>query len=267
MPVGNANPERPAPASSQRGSRALRKADRLARLGQVDEAIHVVEEAMRAGADRYTCFLRLARLYRTQQHLAQALLAAETAIAECPDRVSAREALIALHLEARDYARAAQASQELLRLAPRHLAARDALGAAYIGMGDVQAAVRVANDLIRLDPQDPAHRFKKALLCQHQGAVRLAVIEFQRVLEMAPEEEMAAGAREHLEALDSFQIGQIIALSEVDAGFRLRLLQDLDQAVEERGYFLSDAGRRALGEWCSQTLERTQPLAHLHIYH
>ncbi|HSV74502.1 MAG TPA: tetratricopeptide repeat protein [Chthonomonadales bacterium] len=267
MPFGNANPGRTAASSSHRGIRALRKADRLARLGHVDEAIDVVQEAMRNGADRYTCFLRLARLYRTQQQFTRALSAAETAIAEFPERISAREALIALHLEARDYASAAHASQELLRVAPRHLPARDALGAAYIGMGDVQAAVRVANDLIRLDPQDPAHRFKKALLCQHQGAVRLAVIEFQRVLQMAPEEDMADGAREQLEALDGFQIGQIVALCEVDAGFRVRLLQDLDQAVEERGFFLSDAGRRALSDWCCEALERAQHLAHLRVYH
>jgi tetratricopeptide (TPR) repeat protein len=267
MTIHSTNAQRGSIKQTQRAARALQQAEQLAERGQVSEAIRSVEQAIRLGADRYTCYLRLARLYQAGQQWEEAVCAAEMAIAEHPGKLSAREAIIALYLEAGEYQRAVEASKALLKLAPRHLPARDALGAAYIGLGDVLAAVRVANDLIRLNPYDPAHRFKKALLCQHQGEVRMAVEEFQRVLDISSDPEMTQNAREQLEVLDSIQLNAIIVLSEEDPIFRVKLQRDPDMSVEERGFYLSDAGRQFLRDWISRRLPEQEEDCRPRLYH
>lgn len=238
----------------RRAMREIRRAERYAAQGDVPQAIQSLVEAIHLGADRYTCFLRLARLYQTRQQWPEAVNAAERAIAENPGKLTAREAIITFHLENRDYPRAIDASKALLKIAPRHVPARDALGAAYLGMGDVDAAMRVANDLIRIDPSSPTHRFTKAHLCQHRGEVRMAVEEFQRVVALAPESETADAAREQLEALDAYQLNQILTLACDDSVFRAKLGQDSDSATSEKGFNLSETGKDALRDMVSDGL-------------
>jgi tetratricopeptide (TPR) repeat protein len=268
MPTGDPNPPRRHEIDrsdnnpvrdKRRALREIRRAEQFAAQGDVPEAIRSLEEALHLGADRYTCFLRLARLYQTRQQWPEAVRAAERAIAEDPGKLTAREAIISFHLENRDYERAIDASKALLKIAPRHVPARDALGAAYLGLGDVDAAMRVANDLIRLDPASPAHRFTKAHLCQHRGEVRMAVEEFQRVVALAPESDAAEAAREQLDALDAFQLNQILTLACDDSIFRAKLEQDSDAATAERGFCLSDSGRDALRDLVSDGLPTFGP--------
>lgn len=266
MPMSEPSPGRRPTTEVQRANREMRRAERLARNGQVPEAIESLLQALQYGADRYTCYLRLARLYQMRRQWPQAVHAAEMAIEVSPDKITAREAVIALYLECRDYTRAIEASIALLKLAPRHVPARDALGAAYIGLGDVEAAMRVANDLIRMDPTNPTHRFTKAHLCQHRGEIRLAVDEFERVIQFAPDTELAESARDQLDVLDSFQINQILLLATEDAVFRARLVQDPDFAPVERGYYLSETGRHALHELIGQGLDEITPSARPNLY-
>ncbi len=280
MPIGQPNPPRrqtvalPAaqPAVStardkQRALREIRRAEQCAAKGDLTQAIRSLETALNLGADRYTCYLRLARLYQTRQQWRQAVNAAEQAIAEDPKKLTAREAIITFHLESRDYERAVDASKALLKISPRHVPARDALGAAYLGMGDVDAAMRVANDLIRLDPTSPAHRFTKAHLCQHRGEIRMAVEQFQRVLILSPESDAADSAREQLENLDAFQLNQILTLACDDSIFRARLEQGIDGAVFEKGFCLSDEGKEALRDMVSDGLPILGEPSRPSLYH
>lgn len=226
----------------------MRKAERLAERGNVDEALATLDYAISLGADPYTCYLRQARLHQAQRHFGDAITAAEKAIAEQPERLSAREAIIALHLEARDYGRAIVASKALLKISPRHVPAHDALGAAYIGLGDTPAAIRVANELIRIDPNSPSHRFTKAHLAQHLDDIPTAVEEFQLVCELAPDSDLAENAMEQLQTLDAHQLHQVMTLAVEDTMFRCKLLRDCEDAVEERGYALSEIGKQMLHE-------------------
>jgi tetratricopeptide (TPR) repeat protein len=267
MNTPSQQPDRRPAGERQKAIREIRRAERFAQKGQVTEAIASLEQAIRFGADRYTCYLRLARLHQARRQLSEALSAAHKAIAENPRKLSAREAVIALYLESKDYAGAVAASKDLLKLSPRHVPARDALGAAYIGLGDVEAAMRVANDLIRLDPASPSHRFTKAHLCQHKGEIRMAIQEFERVVEMAPESDLAETAREHIEALDTFQLNQILTLVMEDAVFRARVLRDADQAITDRGYYLSQLGRETLTELAEQGLADLDAPCRPTLYH
>jgi len=267
MPTSEPDPERRPVSRAQRAVREMRRAEHFAERGQVAEAIQSLHQAIQFGADRYTCYLRMARLYQTRQQWEEAVSAAEKAIAEDPHQLPAREAVIALYLEARDYARAAEASKALLKLAPRHVPARDALGAAYIGLGDVAAAIRVANDLIRLDPNNPAHHLTKALLCQHGGEVGLAVEELERVLEMAEDNELAESAREQLDVLDSFQLASIVTLALEDTVFRTKLIRDPESAAAERGFRLSEWGLQRLQEVAAQDLTEMEVHCRPGLYH
>lgn len=137
-------------------------------------------------------------------------------------------------------------AQEALRRNPNHIPAYDALGSAYFQRGDVEATLRVLASLIRLDPMNPGYRFKKALLCQHQGEIALAVEEFIEVCEMDPEGPYAMPARESLHTLDMFQLQQIFILTMDDTMFRTQVLRDPQNAVEERGFLLSPFGNHML---------------------
>jgi tetratricopeptide (TPR) repeat protein len=226
----------------------VRRAERLAEKGDFAEAIATLEHAISLGADAYTCYLRQARLYQAHRQFCEAVSAAEKAIAVQPNRLSAREAIIALHLESRDYGRAISASKALLKISPRHVPAHDALGAAYIGLGDTAAAIRVANELIRIDPTSPSHRFTKAHLAQHLDDLPTAVEEFQRVVELAPDSDLAENAQEQLQTLDAHQLHQVMTLAVEDTLFRAKLLRDCEEAVMERGYALSEIGKQLLHE-------------------
>lgn len=273
MPTGQPNSEGHAaasaeqPAAPRRAVREIRRAEQLAERGQIPEAIETLRQALRLGADRYTCLLRMARLYQSRKQLPEAVSAAEQAIAENPGRLSAREAVIAFHLEARDYERAVEASKALLKLSPRHIPARDALGAAYIGLGDLDAAMRVINELIRIDPTSPSHRFTRAHLAQHRGEVGLAVEEFERVLSLADEGELADAARDQLATLDSMQIEQILALASEDTIFRVKLLREAAEAAAERGFCLSSSGSETLEDIVSDSLADLDAPCRPTLYH
>jgi tetratricopeptide (TPR) repeat protein len=256
----------PVVRDKRRALREIRRAEQYAAQGDLPQAIRSLEEALHLGADRYTCYLRLARLYQTRQQWPEAVSAAERAIEVEPAKLTAREAIITFHLENRDYERAIAASKALLKIAPRHVPARDALGAAYLGLGDLDAAMRVANDLIRIDPSSPSHRFTRAHLCQHRGEVRMAVEEFQRVIELSPDSEAADAARDQLESLDAFQLNQILTLACDDSVFRVKLEQDADNAIGEKGFSLSDAGRDALRDMVSDGLPSFGPTPRPSLY-
>ena len=159
---------------------------------------------------------------------------------------------MSLALERGDFPHAISTGRAILKAWPRHIGALDTLGAAYVQSGDVAAALRVANALIRIDPDAPVHHFKKALLCQHQSNVSQAVLEFTQAILLDPNGEHADDAREALENLDTYQLNQIVTLAIEDTVFRVKLTRDAVEAVEERGFFLSETGKQILNELSSR---------------
>jgi tetratricopeptide (TPR) repeat protein len=157
-------------------------------------------------------------------------------------------------LEMGDCERAIAVSRHLLKSWPGLISAHNTLGAAYVQMGDVDAALRIANALIRLDPETAVHHFKKAILCQHQGEVGLAVQEFTQAILLAPHGPCADAAREALENLDSFQLNLIVTLAIEDGTFRRKLTRDAVGAVTERGFCLSETGKQILVDLSSRIL-------------
>lgn len=245
----------------------MKRAARLAERGRVQEAVATLDAAIAHGADPYTCYLQQSRIYQAERQWVEAMHAARKAVDENPAAVSAREAVIALLLETQDYHGAVDASKALIRIAPRYLPARDALGAAYVGLGDVPSAVRVANDMIRIDPNGAPHHFKKGLLCEYQGQNSLAIEEFARVADMAADPDLRHSAEEHLQALESTQASDIVALAVDDVVFRTALLQDAREAAMSRGFNMSETGWDALEDLVETFLAEIPPEWRPNLYH
>jgi tetratricopeptide (TPR) repeat protein len=226
----------------------VRRAERQARQGRRTQAVISLENAILAGADPYGCRLRIADLYRTMEEWNAALGAAEEAAALQPERQAAYELLMTIAIEAGDTERILAASNALIRLSPRHLLAFAAQSNAYLQLGDIDAAMRVTNNLIRLDPHTAAHRFRKAMMCQHKGEIGLAVQELVIALQLEPEGPYAEAAHDALQMLDLLQIDQIMTLASEDSVFRTKFLREPNATASEKGFVLSEHGTHLLRE-------------------
>ena len=116
--------------------------------------------------------------------------------------------------------------------------------------GDILAALRITNDMIRMDPASAEHHYNKALLCQHQSEIELAVNEFMHAIWLEPDGPYSDYARNSLEDLDVFQLNQIAILANEDIVFRTKLSRNCQEAVLERGFALSPIGEQLLREYC-----------------
>ena len=137
----------------------------------------------------------------------------------------------------------------------------------YLKKGDIANALRVANTLIRLEPEAAVHHFNKALLCQHQNEIELAVYEFMQAIFLDPEGPYSDPARNFLEDLDMMQLNQIITLSMEDLVFRTKLMRNSSAAAIERGFALSPLGEHMLEQFCEETLPDSPSPARVSRYH
>jgi len=228
--------------------RLVRRAERFAKQGRSNQAVISLENAIAAGADPYGCRLRIANIYRTMEVWNDAFAAAEEAAALEPHRQAAYELLMTIAIEAGNSERVIFASNALIRLMPRHLLAYSAQSNAYIQQGDIDAAMRVTTTMIRLDPHTAAHRFRKAMLCQHKGEVGLAVHELAIALSLEPLGPYAEAASDALQMLDLMQIEQIMVLAGEDSVFRIKFQREPNETARERGFILSESGENLLRE-------------------
>lgn len=215
-------------------------------MGDSEAAVATLRKALRSTGDKTHVYIELADLYRGQRKPDLAIEAMRKAIKRRPNDVQAREILLEILLETGRFDDCIEESKALLRLSPKSLSARDVLSIAYIQKDMIERALQVTNEMINLDPSSPANHFKKALLYQQKGDVGNAIHEFTRVLEMNPDDEMAEGAQQAIEALDSFQIRHIVMLAVEDFIFRAKLARDPESAALERGFYLSYSGMNML---------------------
>jgi tetratricopeptide (TPR) repeat protein len=252
-----------------RASRAMQKAEDLFAQGRLSEAIRSLKSAIRFGADPAACYLQLASLYHIQQKIHEALDAASKAVDFAPDNVTAWEALVGLYMENRDYVHAIDAGRELLKRAPHHIPTRDMLHSAYVNLGNMEAAMRVVNEQIRIDPSNPNHHYSRAMLYMHTDEIGMAIEEFERTAQMTNDEELLDAVYQQIEALDMFQIEKIVILAVEDDIFRAKLSRNLSEAIQEKGFTLSEDGIDHLTALCSQGLTdvRMDGYPRSYLYH
>lgn len=247
----------PIPRGGRAASGALRRATNMLRRGRYEEALTTLDQALTLGADPYDCYIRKAEAYQSMGMHEQALSEAAKAAEVHPTALRAHETMATIHLKMGDFTAAIDSIRTLLKLVPRSVTARSALSLAYVGTGDFEAALRVTSEMIRLDPADPIHRLKRAAILEHLGDVRHALLDLEEALELLDDPALALDVRQHIETLDTLEIGRVLALAEEDVIFRVQLQRDAARAVADRGYALSPWGLARL-EDAMEEFGRTQ---------
>lgn len=224
-----------------RARRLARRAEVLAREGRVDEAIVYQAELVDLRPDDAGAILRLGLLYREARRFDAAVTAFRHAARLSPNFCDPREALIETLLDACLYDEAIAEGRALLRVSPRNVFARDVLSIAYLHTGQADKALHMATEMTRLDPLNPGHHFKRALLLQQRGNLGDAVSEYTRTRDLAmPDTEIHFDAVNALDALDEYQLHQILLLATEDWHFNHQLRMDAPEAIRTRGFILSD---------------------------
>ena len=230
-----------------RARRLARRAETLASAGRTAEAIACQSEVATLRPADPIAFFRLGLLYREARRTDQAVHALRQASTLSPADRDPREALTETLVEASRYEEAVTEARALLKLVPRSLFARDALSVSYLQLGKLDKALQVTGEMVWLEPLNPGHHFRRGLLFQQQGNLSAAVGEYSRALDMShPESDIYEDAEESLEILDDGQTRQILLLASEDRLFLLKLRRDLTEAVQERGFSLSEEGMARL---------------------
>jgi tetratricopeptide (TPR) repeat protein len=235
--------------------RWLHKADALVASGRVDEAVAQLRTLVHALPDSTRGYLRLANLLRERRRAGEAREILETAVAHFPDCPVSREALAEICMES--------------ELKPRSIYARDLLSTVYLHQGQYERALRFTDQMVRLDPSEPTHHFKRGVVLQQAGLLAPSCRAFQRTLDLTPghDDELHEACRMAIDLLERYQIRQILLLALEDVLFRLRLLRDPQQAVEMRGFFLSETALAVLTAQLSFPIPVAQPGWRHYRYH
>ncbi len=142
------------------------------------------------------------------------------------------------------------------------------LAAAYEQTGDLETALERARAYALAAYLDPHAHYHLATLEHRTGDVREAMDRYQLALALAgPDGELAGAASDGLRALDALQLRQITALAASDAAFRLLLSRDPREALDSRGFQLSDEGFALLSTMDLEALVRSGIGRHGHGYH
>ena len=132
------------------------------------------------------------------------------AIQANPSDIAALQELGDLYFTARDYQTAAQWEQKILDIAPDDVTAHLALGAAQYNLGNSADAESHWRRVIELDPSDT-----DALVEAHYDLgfmyfsanppdVDKTIVEWQRVIDLAPDSDIAQTVAAHLETLEQW---------------------------------------------------------------
>jgi len=226
-----------------RARRLAKRAESLAGEGRFDEAIVYQAELVDLRPQDVGAALRLGLLYREARRIEAAVIELRRAAVLSPTLCDPREALIETLLDAAMYEETISEGKALLKVSPRNVFARDVLSVAYLQLGLLEKALHMATEMVRFDPLNPGHHFKRALLLQQAGNLSDAMTEYTRTRDLAmPESELHSDAREALEALDDYQLHQIMLLAAEDWHFNHQLRSDPAGAIHTRGFTLSAEG-------------------------
>lgn len=114
-------------------------------------------------------------------------------------------------------------------------------------LGDADDCLAYAGELVQLCPLDAYAHYRLAAALQRQGDFPAAMERYALAADLAGEDEQVAqSAEEAIEALDSIQQQQIVALAASNGVFRLQLKRDPERALREHGFQLTEEGLNRL---------------------
>jgi tetratricopeptide (TPR) repeat protein len=113
----------------------------LHRMGQRDEALKSVREAIRLNPNNANYYCNLGEMERQARNLAAATEALNKAIAMAPDNVQAHNNMGIVHYDRRQFAKAVECYRKVVSLRPNHAEAYNNLGNALRAMGKANEAI------------------------------------------------------------------------------------------------------------------------------
>jgi len=172
----------------------------------------------------------------------EAVEAARKAVALDPSDPCGRTLLVNILLERGEFDSVLAESSAWLRLQPYNTAALESLAKAHWYCGDLDAALRAMNRLLVLSPYEPNYRFQRGVLYQYKGSWGLAMEDFLAVLRSPCSDDVRKRADEAALSLENWQLRLIAMLLLESSSFRLEFQVDAENAVQSRGFRLSDTG-------------------------
>lgn len=157
-----------------------------------------------------------------------------------------RLALAELQFDADAWPECIATCEAILRVDGRRHSALEMLVTAQMHEAQFEAATATMRRLLTLSPRDPLHRMRLGSLLQAQGKTGEALSEFERVVAIAPETMFAGDAMGAIEMLDRAQIQQVLMRAAESTIYGIALQRDLDRALDDSGYYLSENGRETL---------------------
>lgn len=212
----------------------------LRRVGSTEEALNVVIGALTKGLASVQLKIRAAELYHELGELKKAISMLESAAAESDDE-GIEIALAELHMELGDYAKMIEHCSKALRHAPDEPLLLDMLAFAHLQLGNLDEAIQILVRLVRIAPTDTFTRFRLATLYHQKGAYANAMREYQRILAMEPNGIFSEPVKAAIQQLDEAQLEQVFILTAEDPVFRAKLHRDPVKALQERGFYLTEA--------------------------
>ncbi len=213
----------------------------LEQQGRLREAIAVMFKAVKEFPKDAQSWARLGFLLQKERKLRRALQCLERAIELGFDTPTARLMAGQICSDLGQLERAVTHLQKGLEQDPNNLDLLNLLSFVYLQQGQLQEALKTLHRFLALAPTDPVAHFKVASLHYQMGNYAEAVRAYRQVIALAPGTEVAQEAQEILEMIDHVQLEQIFVLSMEDPVFRASLMRDPQQALEAKGFLLSES--------------------------
>lgn len=156
------------------------------RLGQWNEAQATLENATKQHPGDSLTWLELAKVYRQQQKLPEAIAAARKAAELEPELVDAQVALGAALMDTRDLAGAEAAFRAALREQPDEAEASANLGNVLNAKGDPAGAEKQFQAAVRANPSHPVARFNYAVFLAGQRRFADAIPHAKEAVRLNP---------------------------------------------------------------------------------
>jgi tetratricopeptide (TPR) repeat protein len=145
---------------------------------------------------------------------------------------------------------------------------RRMLAAAYEQLGDLAKARERAEEYARVAYLDPHAHYHLGTLEHRAGNFGEAMRRYHLAMDLGESDaEIGAAASDGIRALDAMQIRHVTALAGQDAAFLLALSRDPREALEHRGFALSEEGLAILASMDLRSVARGPAGTPGHGYH
>jgi len=221
-------------------------AEAYLRRSQHDEAVAALQGALANNPNEPRYYLEIADIYRQQDATEQAVAILREGRSRCPESIEIAEVLLECLSDLRETDALIEEATAIHQQEPTNLFALEVLAFAYMQKGEINSAEAVLRLALTIAPFDTLNRLKLASLYHQQGDFCRAREEYQRVLGANPPASIREDVQRALDAIDEYQLQQIAMLVTENPTFRVKLNRDIESALREYSFCLSESSMEYL---------------------